>query len=180
MCIRDRPFGRTALESSSRACATIISNRGGLPETTDYSLVLKNLDTETLYKSIKKLITNSRFRKNLQLNGFKNVKHTIKSNEKIIDEIRSKLIHNFNLNFIKKKLRIINLYNTGQKLNHRLYNISLGKKFSNGFIRNGHDVLELSDRDFIKNNRSLNFFRKHKSKLILLSKFVAKKLCQTF
>ena len=29
-------------------------------------------------------------------------------------------------------------------------------------------------------NRSLNFFRKHKSKLILLSKFVAKKLCQTF
>ena len=29
---------------------------------------------------------------------------------KIIDEIRSKLIHNFNLNFIKKKLRIINLY----------------------------------------------------------------------
>ena len=31
-----------------------------------------------------------------------------------------------------------------------------------------------------KYNRSLNFFRKYKSKLILLSKFVAKKLCQTF
>ena len=49
--------------------------------------------------------------------------------------------------------RIINLYNSGQKLNHRLYNISIGKKFTNGFIRNGHDVLEISDRDFVRQNR---------------------------
>ena len=96
----EEPFGRTALESSSRACATIISNRGGLPETTDYSLILKNLNSETLYKTIKKLITNTKLRKNLQLNGFKNVKHTIKSNSNLIDEIRLKLIHNFNLNYI--------------------------------------------------------------------------------
>ena len=71
----------------------------------------------------------------------------------MIDSIREKLIHNFSLNFIKNKLRIINLYNSGQKLNHRLYNISIGKKFTNGFIRNGHDVLEISDRDFIRQNR---------------------------
>mgnify|MGYP003302302260 CR=1 FL=1 len=51
----------------------------------------------------------------------------------------------------------MNLYNQGQKLNHRLYNISLGKKFTNGFIRNGHDVLEISDRDFMKQNRSIVF-----------------------
>ena len=38
----EEPFGRTALESSSRACATIISNRGGLPETTDDCIILKN------------------------------------------------------------------------------------------------------------------------------------------
>ena len=60
------------------------------------------------------------------------------------------------MNFIKNKLRIINIYNTGQKLNHRLYNISLGKKFTNGFIRNGHDVLEISDRDFVRQNRSFS------------------------
>ncbi len=164
----EEPFGRTALESSSRACATIISNRGGLPETTDYSLILRNLNSENLYKSIKKLITNSKFRKKLQFNGFKNVKHTIKSNAKTIDEIRSKLIHNFNLNFITKKLRIINLYNTGQKLNHRLYNISIGKKFTNGLIRNGHDVLEISDRDFIRQNRflTLNSYQKFQDYLI--------------
>ena len=46
-----------------------------------------------------------------------------------------------------------------KNLNHRLYNISLGKKFTNGFIRNGHDVLEISDRDFIRNNRTFNLFK---------------------
>jgi glycosyltransferase involved in cell wall biosynthesis len=167
----EEPFGRTALESSSRACATITSNKGGLPETTDYSIILKYLDSETLYKSIKKLIINSKLRKKIQLNGFKYVKHTIKSNTKIIDEIRSKLIHNFSLNFITNKLRIINLYNLGQKLNHRLYNISIGKKFTNGFIRNGHDVLEISDRDFIRQNRFLTFNANHKFQDYLIKTF---------
>tara|TARA_B110000091_G_scaffold206836_1_gene244214 strand:- start:139 stop:1161 length:1023 start_codon:yes stop_codon:yes gene_type:complete len=55
----------------------------------------------------------------------------------------------------------MNIYNLGQKLNHRLYNISLGKKFTNGFIRNNHDVLEISDRDFIKQNRTLLFTNAH-------------------
>ena len=32
----------------------------------------------------------------------------------------------------------------------------MGKKFTNGFIRNGHDVLEISDRDFVKQNRSFS------------------------
>ena len=153
----EEPFGRTALESSSRGCATIISNRGGLSETTDYCYVLDSLNSKSLYEALKKLINNENLRKKLQTQGFKNVKHTIRANTQLIDSAREKLIHNFNLNFIKNKLRIINLYNTGQKLNHRLYNISIGKKFTNGFIRNGHDVLEISDRDFMKQNRSIVF-----------------------
>jgi len=152
----EEPFGRTALESSSRACATIISNRGGLPETTDHCLVLKKLNSKELYNEIKKLIINNKLRKTIQLNGFKNVKHLIKDNSNFIDKIRESTIHKFNLNFIRNKLRIINIYNIGQKLNHRLYNISLGKKFTNGFIRSNHDVLEISDRDYIKQNRSFS------------------------
>ena len=153
----EEPFGRTALESSSRACATIISNRGGLPETTDHRILLRKFTSDELYLQIKNLILNKKLRKKIQLNGFKNVKHETKENSKLIDDIRDKLIHNFNLNFIKNKLRIINIYNIGQKLNHRLYNISIGKKFTNGFIRNGHDVLEISDRDFVKQNRNFSF-----------------------
>ena len=152
----EEPFGRTALESSSRACATIISNRGGLPETTDHCIILNKLNSDQLFIEIKNLIKNEKLRKKIQINGFKNVKHTIKLNSLLIDSIREKLVHNFSLNFIKNKLRIINLYNSGQKLNHRLYNISIGKKFTNGLIRNGHDVLEISDRDFIRQNRLLS------------------------
>ena len=149
----EEPFGRTALESSSRGCATIISNRGGLPETTDYRIVLDKLNYQELYKSIKELIQNPKTRKKLQKDGFNNVKHITSNNSKEIDFIREELISKFQINYIKNKLRILNIYNLGQKLNHRLYNISLGKKFTNGFIRNEHDVLEISDRDFIKQNR---------------------------
>ena len=151
----EEPFGRTALESSSRACATIISNRGGLPETTDHCIILNKLNANELYKEIKKLIKNIKLRKKIQKNGFKNIKHLVKNNSELIDRIRDSLIQNFSLNYLRNKLRIINIYNTGQKNFHRLYNISLGKKFTNGFIRNGHDVLEISDRDFIRQNRNI-------------------------
>ena len=163
----EEPFGRTALEAASRGCATLISNKGGLPETTKEAIMLKNLDVNNLYKQIKFLIKNSKQRNIIQKKSFNNVEHLISENTILIDKIRQESLPYSNLNFIKNKLKIINIYNQGQKLNHRLYNISLGKKFSNGFIRNGHDVLEISDRDFIRSNRSLNFmpikniFQKH-------------------
>ena len=152
----EEPFGRTALEASSRGCATIVSNRGGLPETTDHSIVLKNLSYRELFKKIDHLIKNKSLRKKLQLKSFKNVKHLIKENTIVLDKIREEIFSEFKINYLKSKLRIINIYNAGQKSNHRIYNISLGKKFTNGFIRNGHDVLEISDRDYIRQNRSLS------------------------
>ena len=155
----EEPFGRTSLEASSAGCATIISNRGGLKETTDTAIVLKNLSPIELYNEIKKLIITNKKREALQSLSRKKVKHLIKDNTKIIDQLRESCVPFFNVNMIKKKLKIINLYNQGQKLNHRLYNISLGKKFTNGFVRNGHDVLEISDRDFVRNNRSFNLIQ---------------------
>jgi glycosyltransferase involved in cell wall biosynthesis len=152
----EEPFGRTALEASSRGCATIISDKGGLTETTNSAIILKNLNSNNLYLEIKKLIKNNKKRKFLQLKGRKNIKHLIIENTKFIDQIRESCVPFFKINFNKRKLRIINLYNQGQKLNHRLFNISLGKKFTNGFVRNGHDVLEISDRDFLKNNKTFS------------------------
>ena len=152
----DEPFGRTALESSSRGCATIISNRGGLTETTDYALILKRLDTKNIYQEIKMLIKHPQKKRKIQKLGRKNIKHLINNNTKLIDGIRENIFPRYSVNFIKNKLKIINLYNQGQKHNHRLFNISLGKKFTNGFVRNGHDVLEISDRDYLRNNKSFN------------------------
>ena len=153
----EEPFGRTALEATSRGCATLISNRGGLPETTKQAILLKKLDSINLYKQIKFLIKNKKKLKIIQKDSFSNVEHIISENTKLIDKIRQECLPYNNFNFIKNKLKILNIYNQGQKLDHRLYNISLGKKFTNGFIRNGHDVLEISDRDYIKNNRGFSF-----------------------
>ena len=152
----NEPFGRTALESSSRGCATIISNRGGLIETTDHALILKRLDTKNIYQEIKMLIKHPQKKRKIQKLGRKNIKHLINNNTKLIDEIRENIFPRYSVNFIKNKLKIINLYNQGQKHNHRLFNISLGKKFTNGFVRNGHDVLEISDRDYLRNNKSFS------------------------
>ncbi|WP_440656682.1 glycosyltransferase [Candidatus Pelagibacter sp. HIMB1509] len=154
----DEPFGRTALESTSRGCATIISNRGGLTETTDDAIVLKNLDSNNIVKELIKLIKNKNLRKKLQISGLKNLKHILKLNSAKIDYMRSTLFPFSNFNTNGGKLRILNIYNLAQKLNHRIYNLSLGKKFTNGFIRNGHDVIEISDRDYIRQQKSLNIF----------------------
>ena len=149
----EEPFGRTALEAAGNGCATITSNRGGLPETSDHHYLLQKLDANNLYRALSKLITNVSLRKKIQKKNFENTKHLISQNTKLIDQIREEAVNKFKINFLKKKIKIINIYNLGQKLNHRLFNISLGKKFTNGFIRNNYDVLEISDRDFIRQKR---------------------------
>ena len=152
----EEPFGRTALEASSRGCATIISNRGGLAETTDYAIKLNTLNVSNIENEVIRLIKNTRLRKNLQIKSKKFVKHQLKNNSKKIDLMRDSLFPFKNINVNRNKLRILNIYNIAQKLNHRIYNLSLGKKFTNGFIRNGHDVIEISDRDYVRQNKGLN------------------------
>ena len=161
-----RAFWRTSLEATSRGCATIISNRGGLKETTGNAIILKKIESEELYKQIKKLIKNPKIRKKIQLDSRKNTKHLISDNTKIIDQIRESCIPNLKLNFLKKKIKIINIYNQGQKHNHRLFNISLGKKFTNGFIRNNYDVIGKWQR-LSRNNKSFNLIQ-----VIRIQKFI--------
>ena len=155
----EEPFGRVSLEATAAGCATITSNKGGLLETSKYTISIDNIDSEKLYKKIKNLIQNTIKRKKIQYLSRNNIEHLIDKNTKKIDLMRLSIFSKFKLNFIKNRLKIINLFNQGQKSNYRLFNISVGKKFTNGFIRNNHDVLEISDRDFIKNNRNLLNFK---------------------
>ncbi|MDC3391249.1 glycosyltransferase, partial [Candidatus Pelagibacter sp.] len=168
----EEPFGRTALEASSRGCATIISNNGGLPETTDYAIKLKKLDANNIVKETLKLIQNKKLRKDIQRKSKKFVKHKLLINSQKIDLMRSSLFPFKKLNINYGKLRILNIYHLAQKLNHRIYNLSLGKKFTNGFIRNGHDVIEISDRDYIRQNKTLSLINsKNKFHNYLLETF---------
>ena len=167
----DEPFGRTALEAAGNGCVTITSNKGGLPETSDYHYFIDNVNKIDLYKALFKLLSDYKLRKKIKIKNFENIKHLINKNTILIDQIREETQHKFQLNFLKNKIKIINIYNSGQKLNHRLYNISIGKKFTNGFIRNGHDVLEISDRDFIRNTRSYFDTGKYNFKKYLIETF---------
>jgi len=152
----EEPFGRAALEASSRGCATIISNTGGMSEVTDYAIKLKKLDSKNIEDEVFNLIKKPKLRKKIQIKSKKFVKHTLIGNSQKIDFMRDSLFPFKNININNKKLRILNIYNLAQKLNHRIYNLSLGKKFTNGFIRNGHDVIEISDRDYVRLNKGLN------------------------
>ena len=164
VCSRwEEPFGRTSLEASANGCAVIISNRGGLPETITDGVILKKLNVDSIYLEIEKLILNNFSRTKLQKDSLRKFFLTNEFISDLIDKIRNqKLLNNFKINLLNKKIKIINIYNVGQKINHRLFNISIGKKFTNGFIRNNHDVLEISDRDFIKQNRALNLSNSYK------------------
>ena len=44
----EEPFGRTSLEASSRGCAVIVSNRGGLPETITNGIIVRNMNVKKI------------------------------------------------------------------------------------------------------------------------------------
>ena len=53
-----------------------------------------------------------------------------------------------------KNLKILHITNFNERFDGRLhYNTS--KRLNNGFIRNGHNVLSISDRDILHNNKNL-------------------------
>jgi len=54
------PFGRTSLEASSRGCAVIISNKGGLKETITNGIILKNNSINDIFNAIDELIKNKK------------------------------------------------------------------------------------------------------------------------
>ena len=145
----DEPFGRTAMESASRGCAVITSKSGGLSETFINNLVLKKNNPKALFNKICHLIENKKFLGEIQKNNFKNVIHKPSLSINKLDQLRSKISY---LNKPKKKnYKILHVANFGIKVNHRLFNISISNKLSNGFIRNGHDVINFDFRNI--NNR---------------------------
>ena len=153
----DEPFGRTSLEASSRGCATIISNKGGLPETVTNAIILRKLNVFNLYKAIERLISNNKVRIGLQKNSIKNFYLTNEFVTKKIDFYRYKII-NSKKNFFsitkKNKFKILHITNLNERHNGRLF-YNTGTRINNGFIRLNHSVLTLSDRDVVSYYRSI-------------------------
>jgi glycosyltransferase involved in cell wall biosynthesis len=159
ICSRwEEPFGRTSLEAASRGSAVIISNRGGLPETAPDAIKLKKLDSKNIFKEIEDLILDKKRLLSLQKKNYQNFKLTHSYVAKILDEARNdsyydKSIKLFN---IKKKiiLKIIHATNFNRRFHGRLH-YNTGRRLNNGFVRLGHNVLTISDRDVIHDNKNI-------------------------
>ncbi len=159
VCSRwEEPFGRTSLEASSRGCALIISNRGGLPETTDHAIILKSLTVNELYSKINLLIKNKNYRKSLQRKNYKSFKLSHEYITKLQDKIRDTIfkINSFNIKKINSytKFKILHITNFNERYDGRLH-YNTGRRINNGFIRTGHNVLAISDRDILKQNKRI-------------------------
>ena len=155
----NEPLGRTGLEASSRGCAVIISNRGGLPETITNGIIIKRLNELNVYNSIKKLIENQKYRKILQKLSIKNFMHT---HENIVDKIdlyrdvaTVSNLPKINYYKEKEKLKILHVTNFNERHDGRLF-FNTGRRINNGFIRLNHSVLEFSDRDIVSYYRRIN------------------------
>ena len=167
VCSRwNEPFGRTSLEAASRGSAVIISNRGGLPETAENAVILKSLNVKTLFKAIDNLINNKDILKDLQKKNFLNFKFNHNFITNIIDKIREQLNQNitFNRFNIKKDLvlRVLHITNFNERFNGRLH-YNTGRRLNNGFIRLGHNVLSISDRDIVSKNKKITDPRGNKA-----------------
>ena len=155
----NEPFGRTSLEACSMGCATIITNKGGLLETTKYPIILNKLNAKSLYNLIKKLIINNNYRRKIQKLNYKSFFLTHEYVSNIVDKVRDNFLQNrkiSNFNIDKKsKLKIFHITNFNFRYHGRLqYNT--GIRINNGLIRAGHNVLSLSDRDLISYTKSIS------------------------
>jgi len=149
----DEPLGRIAIEASSRKCCPIITDVGGLIESKDIGLVLKKNDTSHILKILKELTNNKKKLRTLQNNFYTKNNFDIRKISKSIDLIRSNIFKK-DLNLDTNKLKILHITNFNERFDGRLhYNTS--KRLNNGFIRNGHNVLTMSDRDIIYYNKSI-------------------------
>ncbi len=148
----EEPFGRSSLEASSLGCAVILAKSGGLLETTKHPIVIKKLDVNEIFRTIEEYILKKTKRIKFQKLNYKHFFLTHEYVSKIIDTVRANLyegddIRLFNINR-NSKLKIIHITN----FNHRFYGrlqYNTGVRINNGLIKNGHNVLSLSDRDLV-------------------------------
>ena len=142
----EEPFGRTAMESASRGCAVITSISGGISETFNNNLILKKNNSKELFRLLSFLINNKKDLVKIQKKNFLDIINTPEKSIRSLDLLRKSLSPK--LNIIKaKKYKIIHISNFGVRTSHRLFNLSIAKKISNGLIRNGHDVIDFDYRN---------------------------------
>ena len=164
----DEPLGRIAIESSSRKCLPIISNVAGLKESKNIAITLKNNNPTEIFKILKFFTNNKKYLRSKQNKFYKNNNFDIKKITKKLDLIRYKLFNNFKNKTYIKFPRILHIANFNEMSDGRLH-YSFANKLNIGFIKNNFNVQTISDRNFLKSNRTffgLNPFIKFNTKIL--------------
>ena len=155
---RDEPLGRSPIESSSRGCLPVVSNRGGLPETiSQHGLILQKNTPDEIFNALTKLTENKQKLLLRQKKIIKNFSLDVKDQSKNLDYIRNSLLQRHNMNCLK----ILHITNFNDRFDGRLH-YNTGKRINNALIRLGHNVLSISDRDFLHNNKTILDFSSRK------------------
>ena len=171
----EEPFGRTAMESAAYGCATITSQKGGLLETFDNDLYLNNLSSKDIFDKINYLISNPKKLKFYQIKNFNNPLHLINELVNFLDSVKFNMLKK-NI-FINKSIgpKVLHISNFNEKNNHRLFNISIATKITNGLIRNNCDVVNFSYRNYLSqklfpdlDNNILDITKNYRPDLIIL------------
>ena len=149
----DEPLGRIAIEASSRKCLPIITDKGGLAESKKIAHILKKNTTSEIFNLLKKITKDHHYRKKKQNIFFKNNNFDLKILSKKLDLIRDSLFSK-NINKQIKRKKILHIANFNENSNGRLF-YSFANKLNNGFIKNNHIVETISDRYFLRFNKSI-------------------------
>ena len=150
----DEPLGRLAIEASSRKCLPIISNKAGLAESKNIALVLKKNETNILFQILKKVTSDKNFRRSKQNLFYKKNNFNLKRISSKLDILRD-LILNPNINkIVNEQKKVLHIANFNENADGRLY-YSFANKLNNGLIKNNYIVQSISDRFYLKLNRSI-------------------------
>ena len=149
----DEPLGRIAIEASSRKCLPIISNKGGLEESKNIALVLKKNNPDVLYEVLKKVTKDKKYRRSKQNLFYKNNNFDLKIISNKLDFLRDISLNTEENDQSYQQKRILHIANFNESADGRLY-YSFAHKLNNGFIKNNYIVQTISDRFFLKLNRS--------------------------
>jgi len=88
----DEPLGRTSIEAASCGCATILSKKGGLPETNLNGIFIENVTSKILFKKLDKIIADKKLLKKLMEKNLDNFKLTLKKTILDSDNIYKELL----------------------------------------------------------------------------------------
>ena len=131
----------------------IISNKGGLEESKNIALVLKKNNPDVLYEVLKKVTKDKKYRRSKQNLFYKNNNFDLKIISNKLDFLRDISLNTEENNQSYQQKRILHIANFNESADGRLY-YSFAHKLNNGFIKNNYIVQTISDRFFLKLNRS--------------------------